>query len=145
VAHLGEAHLRERLMGARKQLARWVPFALPDREQDVLEHGRRVEERAALEDHPEALADAVEGAAAEARDVLAADQDTPAVGVDQSQEMPEEHRLAASRASDDDHQLGRRHLEVDAAEDLLGPEALPEPFHPDGRGAGGHGSTDPRT
>ena len=36
---------------------------LPEREGDVLEDGHRVEERAALEHHPVALADPVEGSA----------------------------------------------------------------------------------
>ena len=87
----------------------------------------------------------VEGSPVEARHVLAVDEHPPAVGPDQPEQMPQEHRLAATRAPDDDHQLGGCDLEIDAAQDLLVAEALAEPFDPDGRGGGGgHGSTEPR-
>src|SRR6185436_11609606 len=145
VVHLGEPDLGQRLPGPRHELALGVPPALADREHDVLEHRRGVEECSALEHDPEALANPVEGPPLEAGHVLAVDEHTPAVGADQPEEVSQKHRLAAAGAPDDDHQLGGRDVEVDAAQDLLGPEALAEPLDPNGgsRGAG-HGSTDPR-
>ena len=140
-----EPDLRQRLLRPRQELGRGQPAALPERESDVLEHGQRVEERAALEHDPVALADLVEGPAAEGRHVLAVDDHAAGVGPDQAEQVPEQHRLAAAAAADDDHQLGRRDLEVDAAEDLLAPEALAEPLDPDGgRRRRRHGSTEPR-
>ena len=55
----------------------------------------------------------------------------PGVRADQPEEVPEEHRLAAAGPPDDDHQLGRRDLEVDAAEHRLAAEALAERLDPD--------------
>jgi hypothetical protein len=145
VPHLREADLSQGLLRPRQELGRRKPAALPDGEQDVVQHAERVEERPALEHDAEALADPVEGPPAEGSHVLAVDHHAPGVGPDQPEEVPEQHGLAASRASDDDHQLGLRDLEVDPAEDLLGPKALAEALDADqGSGSAGHDSTDPR-
>ena len=73
------------------------PELLAQREGHVLPAAHRVEQRAALEDHPVALAHLVQPAAAQARDVDPADLDAPAVGTQQPQQVLEEDRLSRRR------------------------------------------------
>src|SRR5262249_31331101 len=118
---------------------------LPDGEQHVVQHAQRVEEGPALEHDAEALTDPVQGPSAEGSHVLAVDDHAPGIGPDQPKEVPEQHRLAAPPAPDDDHQLGLGNLETHPAEDFLAPEALAEALDADqGDWSGAHGSTEPR-
>jgi hypothetical protein len=138
VPHVGEADLLELLLHPILDLRRFQAGFLPEREGDVLGDRHGVEEGAPLEDHPVALADAVQLAPAQARDLGAVHRDRPRVGAEQSDEVLEQDRLAAAAPADDHHDLAGGDVEIDAAQDRLAAEALVEVLDPD------HGRTDPR-
>ena len=89
----------------------------------------------------------VHGGAVGPHHLLAVDPDRADVGLEQAQDALDQHRLAGARAADDDERPAGRHVEVDALQDPLRPEALGEPADHDLGGVGakvvGHGSQDP--
>ena len=92
---------------------------LAQRKGDVLEDGHRVEERAALEQHPELLAHAVQLFFGMIGDVFVFDDDAAGVGRFQSEHVPQRDRLAAARSAEDDQHFAAIDLEIGAAQHLL--------------------------
>src|SRR5262249_33711011 len=138
-AHAPQPDLIQLLLDAADDFRTADPALLPERERDIVEHRHRVEERAALEDHPVALSDPVERSATEPRDLRAVDEDVAPVRMEEAEEVLEQHRLASAAAADHHHDLPGGHVEVEPAQDGLGAERLLELLDAD------HGRTDPRT
>src|SRR5262249_19210170 len=111
----------------------------------VLAHRDAVEERRALEDHRDPLADGKELLLSEAGEVVAVEDDSASVGVHQPDEALEEHALPCPRTSDDGECLTTVHLQPQVVEHDLGAEGLVEALEADQRlggrwrgGGGGH-------
>src|SRR5262249_45918224 len=138
VPHVHQADLQELLLHAAGDVRRGHRRLLAQGERHVVEHGHGVEEGAPLEDHSVAAPHHLEGGAPEASDVRAVHENGARVRAQETQEMFEEHRLAAAAAADDDHDLARGHLETDAPEHRLAAEGLAQTLNAD------HGRTEPR-
>ena len=91
---------------------------LAQRKGEVLVDRERVEERAALEHHPELLADAVQLTLGEARDVLTGDEDVPRLRADEPADQAQDRALARAAAAEDHRHLARRERAREAAEHL---------------------------
>src|SRR5215475_4184610 len=138
VPHVHQADLQEFLLHAAGDLRRGHLRLLAQRERHVVEHGHGVEEGAPLEDYSIAAPHHLEGGAPEAGDVRAVHENGARVRPQETQEVLEEHRLAAAAAADDHHDLGRGHLEIDPPEHGLSAEGLAQTLNAD------HGRTEPR-
>ena len=136
-AHAHELDLLERGLHAGADLRSGQPRGLTQREGHVVPAGERVEERAALEDHAIAPAHRLEVPAAQPGDVDVVDENAPRVGPDQPDQVFEEDGFPATAAADDDGDRPLRRFEIHAAQHVIGPERLGEPFDAD------HGNTDP--
>jgi capsid protein len=136
--HPGEADLLELLLHALAHLAGGEQALLPQGEGHVVVDRHGVEEGAALEDHAVAVAHPVQIASPEPGDVDAVHHHRARVGPQQADQVLEQHRLAAAATPDHHHDLAGGDVEIEAAQDRLGAEALAESLHPD------HGRTDPR-
>ena len=106
---------------------------------DVVADGHRVEERAFLEDHADAVAEGEEVLLGHGVDLLAEDVDAPGVGQQESVGELEQHALAASRGTEHDARLARHHLEGDVLQDLVSVEGDGNVVEDDHR-VGGRGS-----
>ena len=60
------------------------------------------------------------------RDLLAVEPDLPAVGIEQADEVLDEHALADARRADDEEHLAIVDVEPHVVEDGLGAEGLPD-------------------
>src|SRR5207237_1475841 len=92
---------------------------LPQWEGHVLEDGHGVEKRAALEQHPEFLAHAIELFLGEIGDVLFLDDDAAGVGRLQAEHVPQRDGLARAGAAEDHQHLAAENGEARAAQHLL--------------------------
>ena len=116
MAELGDRHL-VRLGGIHA-------VALDRTERHVLPDAQRVEQRAALEQHAELAHDLGAAVVAQADGFRAVDLDRARVRPHQAEDAFQQHRLAGARTADHHHGLSRRHVEIDAAQHLLGPEGF---------------------
>ena len=92
---------------------------LAQRKSDVLEHGHRVEQCAALKKHPELLPYAVQILLRKIGNVFFLDDDTAGVGSFEAEHVPKRHRLARARTAKDDHDLAAIHSDVRTAQNLF--------------------------
>ena len=119
---------------ARAQLG-LGPGELPDpprREREVVDHGQVREEVELLEDDPDPLPDRRDVDAV-ARDLLALEEDAARLDRLEEVDAPQQRALAAAARADHHEDLARLHLEVDAVEDEVVPEALPHALEPQDR------------
>ena len=101
---------------------------LAQRRLDVLRHGQRREQGAALEHHAGPALDI--GLGTGVVDVAAEDLDMPALGPLEAEDGVEQHRLAGARAADDGEDLAAADLEVEAVMDDIVAEGAAQPAHP---------------
>jgi hypothetical protein len=92
---------------------------LAERKGDVLEHGHRVEQRAALEEHPELLADPVQLFLREIGHVFFFHDHAPRVGRLEAEHVPEGDRLAGAGAAEDDQHFPAVDRQARAAQHVL--------------------------
>src|ERR1019366_1425231 len=97
----------------------------------IVEHGERIEQRAALEDHPDLLADIGHRVLAEVVQPLALDDHLATVGALQPVEMPQHDALALAAAAEHDQSLAFEDVEIDSLQYRLSGERLSEPAGPD--------------
>src|SRR5262249_52883169 len=138
VSHAGQPHLLELFLDPVNDLRCAEPTLLPERERDVVKDAHRVEQRPSLEDDAIALPDLVEGRAPETRDVLAIHPNGTRVRPEEPDQVPQQHRLAATAPADHHHDLAGRHVQAEPAEHTLTAERLVQVLDLD------HGSTDPK-
>ena len=94
------------------------------RKGDVVEDGHRVEEGAFLKGHTEAAAKVSDLLRVEGAQVDAVDLDRALVRFQESDHVTQQHALACSRATEQHDGLRFAHVEIDAAQHVLRPEAL---------------------
>src|SRR4030095_9554787 len=99
---------------------------LAQRQTDVLFHRIRVEQRRALEDHNKALAQLEQLLAAQFGDVHPVDEDTAAIGVDESNDVFQKDAFSGTALTDHDHRFAGIDNEVQPAQHTLASEALPD-------------------
>ena len=102
-------------------------------EGDVVEHGHVREQRVRLEDQAEVAA--MHG---HPRDVLAREDDLPAVGLDEAGHHAEERALAAARGPEEGEELAGRGVERDVVDRDHGAERLAEPADGERRRGAAH-------
>jgi hypothetical protein len=105
-----------------------LPRAAQEAEGHVLPDRHGIEERPALEQHPEAGEERV---AVALGDVLAIQLDGAAVGFHKAEDAFQKDGFSRARAADDDEAFAGLHGQVDAAQDLLGAEGLGDLGEPD--------------
>ena len=99
---------------------------LAKREGDVVVDVHRSEESPVLEQHAELAADLVELFLAQGGDVLVVDPDLAVIGLEQSDQVLQEHRFTRSRRAQHQGDLALGDVEGDVFEDGLGAERLRE-------------------
>ena len=99
-----------------------------ERQLDVLLDGRAVEQRPALEDHPDVLADRLALAEAQPREVHVVVPDVARIGLVQPHEGLQQHGLARAAAPDDQIGLPGLELDRDIVEDRASVERLDDMF-----------------
>src|SRR5690606_29080863 len=119
-----EADARQLLERDDLRLRSRHALTLDQAEGDVLPDRQAVEQRAALEEHPELGVHALALARREMHDVLSVDLDRAAIGVNDAEDRLEEHRLAGAGAADDDERLAAPDIEIHPLQHLLAAEAL---------------------
>ncbi len=120
-----EAHPRELVERQRPRLApRHRHPRLAQAKGDVLPDGEAVEERPALEQHAEMTQ---ECPPVDALDRHPVDQDRGRVRSEDAEDALQRHRLAGARPADDHQALPRHHLQRDAVEHPLSPNAFFSP------------------
>src|SRR5439155_7889481 len=127
-SHALEPHLGQRRLDSRRDLGGAQAQLLPEREGHVAGARHRVEQRAALEDDAVAPPDIVERAPVEAGDVRAIHEHTARVGAQETDQVPEKHRLTAAAPADDDRDRARGDVQVEPPQRLLPAERLDEPL-----------------
>ena len=130
-----EADLGELLDGDVARLAARHAAALDQAEGDILPHRQAVEERGRLEQHAEFPQHRVARAAANARHILAIDEDLALVGPEDAEHAFDHHRFAGARAADHHQRFPGIQGQVDAVEHDLAAEALLDAPEFDLRGA----------
>jgi len=90
---------------------------LAQREGDVLEHGEVGEQRAELEQHPEAAALRVQPLAVARIDLLAVEQHAPRAGAMGAADQAQQGRLAAAGAAENGRDLAARELQRHVVQD----------------------------
>src|SRR5262245_22161340 len=106
---------------------------LADRVRDVLVDRERVEQRGALEHHPEVAAQRHPVVLGQAAHVAAEHGDLPGVAAQQPDHVLQTDRLSRARAAEDGEGLALRDAEVEAAQHGLLAERLPHAAELDGR------------
>jgi hypothetical protein len=106
---------------------------LSEAERHVPPDRQRVEKGAALEQHAELGADAVQLAGRGPDNLLAVDLDRPPIGHKQAEDALEEHRLAGAGLADHRQRLAGRDVEVEPGQHALGAEALVQVANDDAR------------
>jgi hypothetical protein len=101
---------------------------LAQREGDVVEEVHRAEQGAVLEQDAEELPDLVEPVLAGPDDVGVVDDDGALLGLQQTDQRLQEHRLAGSGGPQQDRDLAGRQGERDIAPDVLAAERLGQPL-----------------
>ena len=91
---------------------------------DILGHGHGIEQGGALEQHAELAAHAQQLPLVHRDDVFALDEHLPGVGLEQADQVLEQHALAAAAAANDDDRLALLNPEAHAVQDGMGAEAL---------------------
>ena len=93
--------------------------ALAQRESHVFGYGERIEERAALENHGDFLADALHFFFGVVGDVFVGDDDASRVGVEEAENGLQGDGFANAAASEDADGFGVFDVEADVVEDVL--------------------------
>src|SRR5579859_1047271 len=119
-----EADALEILLGDAAHAVGLADPALREAEGDVAPHRHRIEQRAALEEHPELGADALHVTRAGAHHFDTVDGHRSALWCEQAENALERHRLARARSADDRHRLAMLDRQVDPVEHGLLVEAL---------------------
>ncbi len=128
----GQAHAGEQLARPLLGLAARDLLHPARPESEVVHHAQVREEVELLEDDADPLPDLVD-LDASLGDLLALEEDPPALDRLQQVDRAEQRALAAPARADDDEGLARGHLEVDAVEDEVVAEALVDLLAPDDR------------
>ena len=102
----------------RRDLGPGFSHVLAQREPHVLEHGHRIEQRAVLEQHPDALADLAELALALVREGVSRDADLARVRSLEAADHAQERALAGSTAAEQQMDLALAHPARHPVEDL---------------------------
>src|SRR5262249_22973625 len=110
-AHHLELHLHHEIDNAGIELA-----VLEDGQGDILTHGERLQQRAALKKHAEPAPDAGEFRLVHAGDLLAEELDRTAGRFHRADNVPQERRFAAAGTAHDDHGVTLHDLEGNAVE-----------------------------
>ena len=100
---------------------------LPQREGDVVVDVHRPEQGAVLEQDAELAADLVELFLAEGGDVLVADPDLAPVGLQETDQVLQEHAFSRSGRAEHQSDLALGDVEGDVLEDGLGPNDFVSP------------------
>src|SRR5579859_461903 len=124
VTHRSHAHHFEQSIHHLIDLRFIKAAALAERECHVLTHGKRIEERATLEDHGDLLADALHLIFAVIRDVFTGYDDPPGIWLEESHEIVQAHRLAHTAASQNAKRLARLHMEAHLVQHAVIPECF---------------------
>src|SRR5688572_8289258 len=119
-----QVHEIERLGDALLNLLLVEGSLLAQAHGNVVANGERVEQRGELKDVADSRAQRIEIAARERRHLETIDQDSPAVGLEQPDDVLDRDRLARARVPDDDHRLAFDHVERETGEDAFRAEAL---------------------
>ena len=104
---------------------------LAERKGEVVEDRQRVEERAALEHHPELAAHRVEPALGPAGDVVAIHHDAPRLRDDEPADQTQDRAFPRAAAAEDDRYLRARKPARERAEDHALAERHPHPVELD--------------
>ena len=88
---------------------------------------KRIEQRAALEQHAEFAYQPVAGGAAQPDSLDPVDPDRAGIGPEQADDALDQHRFAGAGAADDDETLAGAAGDIDAVEHGLAPERLAQP------------------
>ena len=115
--HLGHA------VGDLRLRERGVPA---EGEGHILGDRHGIEQGRALEEHAELAADRQEFPFVHRHNVLVLDQDFAALGLEQADQVLEQHALAAAAAADNDHRLALVDAKTDAIQDGVAAETLPQ-------------------
>jgi hypothetical protein len=126
----GQAHQPQAFGHPLGHLGSRTAGVAADGEGDVPGHRHGVEQRALLEAHADALTHG-QGAAAIGGQVHSGHLHRSLIGVEESDEMLQQDRLAGARAADDHQALAPRHLQVDTVEHRFRAEALGHGRHGD--------------
>ena len=132
VGLLGEADLREQLVGLLVGFCSRELADPPRGDRDVAQHAQVREEVELLEHHPDPLPHARD-VGAFARDLVAFEVDPPRVERLEQVDAAKERALPAPARPDHDEHLARRDVEVDPVEDEVVAEALAHRLEPDDR------------
>ena len=136
----GEADLGQPVHHDLPDLALGLPGVLAKREGDVVVEAHGAEQRAFLEQHPHLPSQLQQLVVLERRNVPAVHDDVPGVGPEQTDEVPEQDRLAGARGTDDDADLALRDVAVDPVQHPVTAEGLPHGDAANDAGRGlGHG------
>src|SRR6266487_60577 len=101
-----------------------VAFLVGDAEADVLVHGVGVEQRAVLEDVADLAAQLGELLALQVRDAEPVHDHVAGVGLDEADDVLQEHALPHPRGAEQRHRFALAHIEVDMVQDHVVEEAL---------------------
>src|SRR5205823_5718874 len=121
-----KADLRQLLDSDLARLSAAHLPALDEAEGDILPNGERIEQCRALEQHAEARQIGVTLGAFEMGNFLPRYFDRTGIGTKNAENGLDHHRLAGTRAADDHERLAFWHRDIDAVEDRLAAESLPD-------------------
>src|SRR6266851_4541971 len=120
----GQFHHVQRLADFPAHFRLGPPPLLAQRERDIFLHRQRIEERRALEEHPEFLSDLKELALVHPAQILPIDQNLTPVRRQQADEALEQNALAAAAAADDHDGLAGFDAQAHPVEHPLRAEAF---------------------
>ncbi len=112
VRHILGAHHVDQAFHNLNHLVFGQPAPLAQRKGDILPHAHRVEQRAVLEDHRDALADGVHALFVEAGDLLALEPNRPRIGLEKAHQQAQGHRFAHAAAAQDAQRLSALNLKA---------------------------------
>jgi hypothetical protein len=126
IGELVHVNRLEAAVGLGERVLAAHALVLAEGEGDVLGAGHRVEERGVLEDHRALHADGHHALLVLPGDLLAVQPDLALVGLEQADEVLDEHALAHAGRADDEEHLACLDVEAHVVEHRLGPEGLPD-------------------
>ena len=124
----GEPHQRHDLDRARARLGAGQPLGVDQAEGDVFPHGKAVEQRAALKQHPHAGEHVLPLRLGEGGDIDPIDPHRAGIGAHQPQRDLDRHRFALPRAADNHQTTPRCHRQIQPIEHGRAIEAFANAF-----------------